>query len=148
MNLEASQLTATLEPTAMVLPAATAPLLPRRLRDCERRRFVACQHYLVCGRSLSRAHHLRFVQPCALGLKLSDEWVVPLFRIHHRALHIGGNEPQWWAGHDIDPITEALKHWENAGMFLPRIVSPAMMEPICKLPIACLSRGCRDLTFR
>ena len=37
-------------------------------------------------------HHLRFAQPRAIGLKVSDEFTVPLCRGHHRELHQAGNE--------------------------------------------------------
>ena len=40
----------------------------------------------------SDPHHLRFAQPRALGLKVSDEFTVPLCRGHHRELHRAGNE--------------------------------------------------------
>jgi hypothetical protein len=35
---------------------------------------------LVCGRQPSDPHHLRFAQPRALGLKVNDEFTVPLCR--------------------------------------------------------------------
>jgi hypothetical protein len=35
----------------------------------------------------SDPHHLRFAQPRALGLKVSDEFTVPLCRDHHRQVH-------------------------------------------------------------
>src|ERR1035437_3071562 len=51
---------------------------PKRLRDKAHLRFVASQPCLVCGRQPSDPHHLRFAQPRALGLKVSDEFTVPL----------------------------------------------------------------------
>ena len=57
---------------------------PRRLRDKLHREFVAAQPCVVCGRQPSDAHHLRFTQPRALGRKVSDEFTVPLCRMHHR----------------------------------------------------------------
>jgi hypothetical protein len=60
---------------------------PRRVRDRGHVRYVATQPCLVCGRSPSDAHHLRFAQSRALGRKVSDEFVVPLCRGHHRAVH-------------------------------------------------------------
>jgi len=33
----------------------------------------------------AQAHHLRFMQPRAMGSKVSDEWTVPLCVTHHRA---------------------------------------------------------------
>jgi len=55
---------------------------------------------------------LRFAQPRALGSKVSDEWVVPLCNLHHRALHDTGNEEIWWKAHNIDASTEAERLWD------------------------------------
>src|SRR5262245_6321446 len=57
---------------------------PKRLRDKAHLKFVASQPCLVCGRQPSDPHHLRFAQPRAIGLKVSDEFTVPLCRGHHR----------------------------------------------------------------
>jgi hypothetical protein len=65
---------------------------PKRLRDKEHLKFVASQPCLVCGRQPSDPHHLRFAQPRAIGMKVSDEFTVPLCRGHHRQLHQAGNE--------------------------------------------------------
>lgn len=56
----------------------------RRKRDKDHRAFVASKACLVCGRHPADAHHVRFAQPRALGRKVSDEFTVPLCRIHHR----------------------------------------------------------------
>ncbi len=84
---------------------------PRRVRDKEHLRYVAQQPCLICGRSPGHAHHLRFVQPRALGRKVSDEWVVPLCATHHRALHGVGDEERWWKERGIDPIGHARILW-------------------------------------
>ncbi len=47
---------------------------PRRYRNREHLRFVAQQPCLICGRKPSDPHHLRYMQPRALGRKASDEW--------------------------------------------------------------------------
>ena len=41
-------------------------------------------------------------QPRALGVKVSDEFTVPLCRGHHRQLHQAGNEVAWWEAFSID----------------------------------------------
>ena len=69
---------------------------PKRRRDKSHLRFVASQPCLVCGRHPSDPHHLRFAQPRAIGVKVSDEFTVPLVRGHHRQLHQAGNELAWW----------------------------------------------------
>ena len=84
---------------------------PRRVRDSEHLDYVATLPCLVCGRSPSQAHHLRFTQPRALGSKVSDEWVVPLCNLHHRALHDTGNEEMWWKAHNVDATAEAQRLW-------------------------------------
>jgi hypothetical protein len=45
---------------------------PRRQRDKAHLRFVALQPCLICERTPSDPHHLRFAQPRALGRKTSD----------------------------------------------------------------------------
>src|SRR5262249_4052318 len=65
---------------------------PKRLRDKTHLKFVASQPCLVCGRHPSDPHHLRFAQARGIGLKVSDEFTVPLCRGHHRQLHQAGNE--------------------------------------------------------
>jgi hypothetical protein len=84
---------------------------PRRFRDKTHVKFVAKQPCLVCGRSPSDAHHLRFAQHRALGRKVSDEFVVPLCRGHHRELHRSGDEASWWSKAGIDPLEAARGFW-------------------------------------
>ena len=79
---------------------------PKRLRDKAHLRFVASQPCLVCGRQPSDPHHLRFAQPRALGLKVSDEFTVPLCRGHHRQLHQAGNEVAWWESLKINALPD------------------------------------------
>jgi hypothetical protein len=86
---------------------------PRRYRDRDHLRFVAKQPCLICGRKPSDPHHLRHMQPRALGRKVSDEFTVPLCRIHHRLVHRVGNEAAWWRDAGIDPITVAGKLWKQ-----------------------------------
>jgi Rad52/22 family double-strand break repair protein len=86
---------------------------PKRLRDKTHLRFVASQPCLVCGRQPCDPHHLRFAQPRALGLKVSDEFTVPLCRGHHRQLHQAGNEVAWWDGLEINALEIAKGLWEQ-----------------------------------
>jgi hypothetical protein len=86
---------------------------PKRLRDKAHLRFVASQPCLVCGRQPSDPHHLRFAQPRALGLKVSDEFTVPLCRGHHRQLHQAGNEVVWWKNLNINALEIAKELWEQ-----------------------------------
>src|SRR5450756_2477423 len=87
---------------------------PKRLRDKDHLRFVASKPCLVCGRQPSDPHHLRFAQPRALGLKVSDEFTVPLCRDHHQQLHQAGNEVAWWHDSDIKALEIAKGLWEES----------------------------------
>jgi ERF superfamily len=84
-----------------------------RLRDKEHRKFVTRQPCLVCGRVPSDSHHLTFTQPRALGRSVSDEFTVPICRIHHRELHRSGDETAWWQKLSIDPLPVALRLWQH-----------------------------------
>jgi hypothetical protein len=86
---------------------------PKRHRNKEHLRFVARQPCLVCGRKPADAHHLRYIQPRALGLKPSDEFTVPLCRVHHRAVHRVGDERAWWKAIGIEPAPFAQRLWQQ-----------------------------------
>ena len=85
-----------------------------RLRDKEHCMFVRTEPCVVCGRAPTEAHHIRFAQPRALGRKVSDEYTVPVCRLHHRDLHSYGDEASWWAGVGIDPLPIALELWRRS----------------------------------
>jgi hypothetical protein len=102
---------------------------PRRVRDREHVRYVAQQPCLVCGRSPSDPHHLRFAQSRALGRKVSDEFTVPLCRGHHREVHRCGDEGAWWAKTRIDPSAAARTLW-LATHALPTGAAKAMNLPL------------------
>jgi hypothetical protein len=87
---------------------------PKRLRDKAHLKFVGSQPCLVCGRQPADAHHLRFAQPRALGMKVSDEFTVPLCRGHHREVHRTGNEPAWWEDLEINALEIARGLWEQS----------------------------------
>ena len=84
---------------------------PRRVRNKIHLRLVAKQPCLICGRRPCDAHHLRFAQPRGLGLKVSDEFTVPLCRGHHREVHRAGDEARWWTTTGVDAIGIARKLW-------------------------------------
>jgi hypothetical protein len=83
---------------------------PRRVRDRVHVRYVTQQSCVVCGRKPCDAHHLRFAQTRALGRKVSDEFVVPLCRGHHRELH-RRDEAEWWREVAVDPMAIARDLW-------------------------------------
>ena len=86
----------------------------RRSRDKDHLRFIAIQPCAVCGRQPCEAHHIRYAQPRALSRKVSDEFTVPLCRVHHRELHRQGDERAWWSKLNIDPMSIALRYWQHS----------------------------------
>ncbi|WP_027525470.1 ERF family protein [Bradyrhizobium sp. Ec3.3] len=101
---------AALQPAAPETGLAHPKDLPRK-RSKAHLLFVRDQHCLVCRRTPCDAHHLGFAQPRALGLKVSDEFTVPLCRAHHQELHRHGNERAWWANLQIAPLPVAQELW-------------------------------------
>jgi ERF superfamily len=85
-----------------------------RLRDKQHCKYVATQPCVICGRTPAEAHHLRFAQPRALGRKVSDEYTVPVCRLHHHELHRYGDEASWWASTTINPLPIALELWRRS----------------------------------
>jgi hypothetical protein len=103
---------------------------PRRYRNREHLRYVMQQPCLVCGRKPSDPHHLSFTQPRALGRKVSDEFAVPLCRIHHRLVHRSRDERAWWRQTSVDPIQVARKLWkETRGIGQRRSHRAALPRP-------------------
>ena len=87
---------------------------PKRIRCKEHLRFVASQPCLICGRSPSHAHHVRYAQSRGLSLKVSDEFTVPLCAIHHHHIHTTGKEQEWWHERNIDPLKIASGLWQQS----------------------------------
>jgi hypothetical protein len=87
---------------------------PKRHRSKEHLQYVAQQPCLICGRSPSHAHHVRFAQSKGLALKVSDEFTVPLCAIHHSENHSTGDERKWWQKHNIEPLQIARHLWEES----------------------------------
>jgi hypothetical protein len=81
----------------------------------------------------SDSHHLTFTQPRALGDRVSDEFTVPVCRIHHRELHRAGNEVEWWQKLNIDPVPIALKLWQHSHA---DIAATPMRDGVAPAPLA------------
>ena len=92
---------------------------PVRERDRDHLRFVAAQPCLVCGRTPSDAHHIKFAEHRAMGRKVSDRFAVPICRLHHRELHRHGNECVWWQSQGIDPLAFAATLWARTHAVAP-----------------------------
>jgi hypothetical protein len=92
---------------------------PKRIRCKEHLRFVASQPCLICGRSPSHAHHVRYAQSKGLSIKVSDEFTVPLCAIHHNQIHTTGKEREWWQERNIDPVKIASGFWQQSRQRYP-----------------------------
>jgi hypothetical protein len=92
---------------------------PVRERDRDHLRFVTSQPCLVCGRTPSDAHHIKFAEQRAMGRKVSDRFAVPICRLHHRELHRRGNERAWWQTQAIDPLVVAATLWARSHTVAP-----------------------------
>jgi hypothetical protein len=97
--------------------AVTVISKPVRDRDREYLKFVAAQPCLVCGRTPSDPHHIKFAEQRAMGRRVSDRFTVPICRLHHRELHRRGNERAWWESQGIDPLPVAAKLWAKTHAF-------------------------------
>jgi len=117
---------------------------PRRYRNRAHLRYVAQQACLICGRKQSDPHHLRYLQPRALGRKASDEFAVPLCRSHHRAVHRAGDEQAWWTAAGIDPVKVARQLWQQTRLDPQDPQQPSLAVRPETRPIAAVSDGVRD----
>ncbi len=86
---------------------------PRRYRDKAHLQFVASQSCLICGRRPSDPHHISFAQRRAMGRKVSDEFTVPLCRVHHREAHRSRDERAWWRQLGLDSLKIAEMLWKK-----------------------------------
>jgi hypothetical protein len=91
--------------------ALAFPKEPARKRSKAHLQFVREQPCLICKKTPTDPHHLRFAQPRALGRKVSDEFTVHLCRAHHQELHRHRNERAWWANLQIAPLPVAQDLW-------------------------------------
>jgi hypothetical protein len=114
---------------ALQTPQSVLPLgYPRRIRDRNHLKFVTNQLCLKCARWPSDAHHITFAQPRAMGMKVSDEFVVPLCRLHHREVHHARNELAWWKELKIDPVAVANELWRESHARLDKAKTARLAE--------------------
>jgi len=76
----------------------------------------------------------RLAQVTAFGRRVSDEFTVPLCRLHHRELHCSRNESFWWKKLGIDPIKIAAQLWDRTRSFRPRETGTPVALPAVPLP--------------
>jgi hypothetical protein len=102
------------EPVPDAIPTLAFPKEPTRKRSKAHLLFIRAQPCLVCQQTPVDAHHLKFAQQRSLGRKVSDEFTVPLCRIHHQDLHRHGNEKAWWGNMQIEPLPIAKRLWQTS----------------------------------
>jgi len=107
-------MTETSEAAATVESAVGYLAKPVRRRSKAHLLFVGAQPCLICRRVPSDAHHLKFAQTRGRSIKVSDEFTVPLCRVHHQELHRHGNEAAWWANLHIAPLQIAKQLWQTS----------------------------------
>lgn len=103
------------ELTRPTRPPSETLLIPKetRIRNKAHLAFVRSLPCVICGRQPSHAHHIKFAQQGALGMKVSDEYTVPLCFLDHDALHNAGNERAWWEARKVDPLPIAADLWAS-----------------------------------
>ncbi len=121
-------------PDASASQSADILNMPKTLRRRNKAHlaFVASQPCLICQRTPSDAHHLKFAQPTAMGRKVSDEFTVPLCRDHHAQLHAHGSEKTWWADLGITPLPYARELW-SVSLLNKGKANPAVSAQIPRL---------------
>ena len=82
-----------------------------------------------CGRTPSHPHHVRYAQSRGIGLKVSDEFTVPLCAIHHHHIHTTAKEREWWQQRNIDPLKVASELWQQSRERFPSTNETTLPEP-------------------
>ncbi|PSO23668.1 ERF family protein [Bradyrhizobium sp. MOS002] len=98
------------------MQSAAGPLaIPKssRVRSRVHLDFVRQQPCAVCQQAPCDPHHIKFAQR-GLGRKVSDEFTVPLCRMHHIDLHRRGNERAWWANLQLSALELAGELWRTS----------------------------------
>lgn len=93
----------------------TSPLpKERRIRNPKYMETVRELPCLACRHPWNiDAHHVRIAQASSTGMKVGDNWVVPLCRPCHTELHTHGDEGDFWLGVDRDPLKWAENNWKE-----------------------------------
>jgi hypothetical protein len=108
---------------------------PVRERNRQHLKLVVSLPCLVCGRTPSDAHHIKFAEQRAMGRKVSDRFTVPVCRLHHRELHRQGNERAWWQSQGIDPLDIAATLWAKTNPLEPAEIDIAGDTDLLPSPI-------------
>ena len=123
------------DPARRIIDKSTLAISePKRIRCKEHLRYVASQPCVICGRSPSHAHHVRYAQRRGLGIKVSDEFTVPLCATHHQQLHNTTKEREWWEERKVDPLIIASALWRESQRRSPESAQAAEKRPSPSLP--------------
>lgn len=80
---------------------------PKRIRSKAHLKWISEQPCIVCGHLPCQSHHVKMMQPRARGLKVSDEYAVPLCPLHHASLELSPRrEEEWWELEEINVRAE------------------------------------------
>ena len=103
------------EPTPIEPGPQTVTVLSKPIRDRDRAhlKYVAGQPCLICSRTPSDPHHVKFAESWTVGRKVSDRFTVPLCRLHHHELHRRGDERVWRHQQGIEPLQVAKNLWSK-----------------------------------
>jgi len=87
----------------------------RRVRSLAHLNRVRGMYCLVCGNPpRNHAHHITYSEKSGMGLKVGDQWTVPLCPICHHELHTCKyGEKLFWIQNGIDPIEKAKEYWHE-----------------------------------
>ena len=123
---------------------------PRRYRNKDHLRFVAAQPCLICARKPSDPHHLRFMQPRALGRKVSDELyrfagcIIARFTVQamspHGGRRPGSTRPRLHASFGGAHARAKGQHLDQANTRSRKLIPEGLPRP--KHPTQSRSRSC------
>lgn len=83
-----------------------------RIRDARYLSRVRSHGCLICGMP-AQAHHLTKAEWTGTGMKVGDNWTVPLCALCHHDLHRFGDEQTWWDMNGVDPFAWAIQEWKD-----------------------------------
>ena len=72
-----------------------------------------------------------FAEPNAMGMKVGDNWCVPLCHSCHMKLHHFGDERTWWDLQGVDAKEWAKLNWEKFNDYEKEDNTKASQELAC-----------------
>ena len=85
-----------------------------RIKDKNYLKWVASNPCILCQQNGCNAHHITYAIPRGFGLKVGDQFTLPLCVKHHHQLHnCGMSERDFWTKIDIEPIELSRIFYEH-----------------------------------